>query len=378
MINDTKLTSRTIFCKNAYNIKTEKKETIMHIERHMFPGNNTSRGFFSNYPYIMPHSTAERIYIMKGGPGVGKSTFMRKIAQKAALLDLDIEFMHCSSDPDSLDAVVFPQKKVVILDGTSPHTVDAKYPGAVDEILNLGDCWDAKGLKEKKLEIMNLSNEVSRIFVRAYRYLNAAARIYENLEEIYTMAADKTRINIIAAEIIDQYFKDDPVKGKDGYQRRLFATAITPDGLNTSKKIVLKGNPGTGTEKILTKVLEAAQSRGFDTETFYCALFPEKLEHIVIAEKDLSITTSNKYHPVTADGFGSYNLDQDCNKEILKAYEDYLQYNRLEFEELLNRAIYTLNTEKAYHDRLEKIYVDNMDFNKVNKHVEELIQEIFG
>lgn len=357
----------------------------MHIERHMFPGNNTSRGFYSYYPYIMPHSKAERIYIIKGGPGVGKSTLMSKVAQKAALLDFNIEFMHCSSDPDSLDAVVFPQQKTLIVDGTSPHIIDPVYPGAVDEIINLGDCWNPKGLQDRKSEIMSLSNEVSRIFIRAYRYLNAAAKIYENLEEIYGLAADKTQVNTIAAEIIDLYFKDDPIIGKEGYQRRLFATAITPDGLRshlssvlqTSKKIILKGNPGTGIEKILAKVLDAAQSRGFDTEAFYCALFPDKLEHIVIQGKDLSITTSNKYHPVPTEGFSSYNPDQYCNKEVLKAYEDFLDYNRLEFEGLLNRAIYTLNTEKSYHDRLEKIYIANMNFDLVNKHVEDLTREIF-
>jgi MoxR-like ATPase len=88
----------------------------MHTERHMFPGNNTSRGFYSYYPYIVPYSAAEHIYILKGGPGVGKSTFMRRIAEKAALLDFDIEFMHCSSDPDSLDAVFIPQKIMEGLD----------------------------------------------------------------------------------------------------------------------------------------------------------------------------------------------------------------------------------------------------------------------
>jgi hypothetical protein len=358
----------------------------MHTERHMFPGNNTSRGFYSYYPYIVPYSAAEHIYILKGGPGVGKSTFMRRIAEKAALLDFDIEFMHCSSDPDSLDAVFIPQKKVLVVDGTAPHVIDPKFPGAIDEIINLGDCWNQEGLKEKRAEIVSLSVEVSRIFARAYRYLNAAARIYENLEEIYSLASDKNRINLIGAEIIDTYFKDDPMTEKEGSLRRLFATAITPDGLrdylpsalNTSRKIILKGSPGTGTEKILAKVLEDAVSRGYDTEAFYCALFPEKLEHIVIRDKDLSIATSNKYHTVPTEGFGSYDLDPYLNKDIIKAYDDYLQYNRLEFEGLLHRAIYTLSTEKIYHDRLERIYVDNMDFEKRNAYADRVIEKVFG
>ena len=44
--------------------------------RHMFPGGNTSQGFFSYYDYILGQEEANRIICIKGGPGVGKSTFM--------------------------------------------------------------------------------------------------------------------------------------------------------------------------------------------------------------------------------------------------------------------------------------------------------------
>ena len=37
--------------------------------RHMFPGGNTPLGFYSFYDYILPQKQAERIIIIKGGPG---------------------------------------------------------------------------------------------------------------------------------------------------------------------------------------------------------------------------------------------------------------------------------------------------------------------
>jgi len=105
--------------------------------RHMFAGGNTSKGFFSYYDYVLPQEKAERIFILKGGPGVGKSTFMKKIAEGLCSEGCDMEYMHCSSDPGSLDGVVFPKKGVAIIDGTAPHIVDPKNPGAVDEIIHL-------------------------------------------------------------------------------------------------------------------------------------------------------------------------------------------------------------------------------------------------
>lgn len=89
--------------------------------RHMFPGGNTSQGFFSYYDYILSQDEATRIICIKGGPGVGKSTFMKKIGEEMQERGYNVEFMHCSSDNNSLDGVVIPAIKVALLDGTAPH-----------------------------------------------------------------------------------------------------------------------------------------------------------------------------------------------------------------------------------------------------------------
>ncbi len=89
--------------------------------RHMFPGGNTSQGFFSYYDYILRQEEATRIICIKGGPGVGKSTFMKKIGEEMQDRGYEVEYMHCSSDNYSLDGVVIPTIKVALLDGTAPH-----------------------------------------------------------------------------------------------------------------------------------------------------------------------------------------------------------------------------------------------------------------
>ena len=44
-----------------------------------------------------------QMYLIKSGPGCGKSTMMRKIAEASPL---PVQRIHCSSDPDSLDGVI--------------------------------------------------------------------------------------------------------------------------------------------------------------------------------------------------------------------------------------------------------------------------------
>lgn len=90
----------------------------------VFPGGNTCRGFYSFYDYIIG-SEAARIFVIKGGPGVGKSSFMRFIANEFVENGYDVELHHCSSDNNSLDGVVIPAAKVALIDGTAPQRAES-------------------------------------------------------------------------------------------------------------------------------------------------------------------------------------------------------------------------------------------------------------
>ena len=78
---------------------------------HLFPGGNTIQGFFNYYQSILSDSGLEKIYTIKGGPGVGKSTFMKDIAKHFESLGESVEYYHCSSDPDSLDGILLKERK---------------------------------------------------------------------------------------------------------------------------------------------------------------------------------------------------------------------------------------------------------------------------
>ena len=88
-----------------------------------FLGANSPAGFYSLYDHLLPPEQARAIYILKGGPGCGKSTLMRKIGVWAEEAGLETEYILCSGDPDSLDALILPSKAVAIVDGTAPHVV---------------------------------------------------------------------------------------------------------------------------------------------------------------------------------------------------------------------------------------------------------------
>ena len=180
------------------------------------------------------------------------------------------------------------------------------------------------------------------------------------------------KANVIISETVDRVFEGIGISEIEGKQRHLFASAITPEGLvnylssliTTQERIVLKGNPGTGTERLIERIRSAAIERGLYTESFYCALNPIRLEHLIIPELDVSITTSNEFHNADVKPTLEIDFNEFLDQDMLNKYKEETKFNRKEFETLLNRAIKTIQQAKEKHDELESFYVPNMNLAK--------------
>lgn len=88
--------------------------------RRIFPGGNTSQGFYSLHDNIISLDR-NMLYILKGMPGGGKSSLMNNIGERMSEKGFSIEYHHCPSDPESIDGIVIEELRIGIVDGTPPH-----------------------------------------------------------------------------------------------------------------------------------------------------------------------------------------------------------------------------------------------------------------
>ncbi|MCF8011998.1 MAG: hypothetical protein K9L17_12545 [Clostridiales bacterium] len=272
--------------------------------------------------------------------------------------------------------------------GTTPHVVDPKNPGAVDEIVHLGDHWNEEGLVANKKEILAINKEVSRLFKRAYSYLGTAKVFLDEVKSYYrdTGALDVGTLDKKVLELTHRIFENKPRQTDSPRERHLFGTAITPKGTEShldtiikdmDKRYIIYGDDGTGKTTLVRRLTETALMRGYDIEAYHCALDPSLIDHLVIPGLGVAVINAVEphYYPKQKEDISIDTMDF-VNKSIDKKYLFEKNKARELYRVSMDQAIWFISQAKQKHDEMEKYYVPYMDFNAINSRREQIFQRI--
>ncbi len=139
-------------------------------------------------------------YFIKGRPGSGKSTMMKKIASEAKMRGFDTELYYCSFDSNSLDMVVIRELSVCIFDSTQPHELFPSRMG--DEIVDVYALAIEKGTDEKFAIELSKIKSLYSAFIRSGKLnLKQAINQVSELEGIYRPAIDFDKIEKLSDSI---------------------------------------------------------------------------------------------------------------------------------------------------------------------------------
>ena len=337
-----------------------------------FAGGNTRNGFVSLFEECI--SGIPTLFILKGSSGCGKSTLMKKIAKKGETLGFRPELIYCSADPDSLDGVIMRESGFAVVDGTSPHTMDVKYPCARETIINLGQFWDPSKITPHRDEIIRLTDEKSLKYKNAYRALSAAGAMEDIAKTFVTSHLRRKKLDDAVFEFAES------VMGDKGTKKRIFASAFTSKGVFSlpafeNVKIIYK-IAGKASGIFLTSLVQIAKEQG--TEAIVAlsptdgnapeGIFFQKTGVLVTTNTETAFETVEEHRISTTRFLDNAAISQGKTK--LKGFEKISK-------ELLEEAKSQLVLAKEIHNKIEQIYIPAMDFNAMNSFTESLISQIF-
>lgn len=351
-----------------------------------FLGASTPLGFYSLFSQLHNPEDGWKLYIIKGGPGTGKSTLMKKIAAEAVKRGIYHERIYCSSDPSSLDAVILPSLRVSIADGTAPHTIEPQFPGVSEITIDLGSFRNDSLLQKNGEEIIRITRENKLQHKKCMDFLSAARGVYNDTASVVLSSLRMERIHRFSEKLAEARLSS--ASDKEGKLKKRFLSAITPTGFavfretfsDLCENIYVLDDPFGHCSAVILKILsmKATQS-GLDSIICYCPMSPEyRPEHLIIPDLSLGFYTSNRYHPDDFPGAKHIDCKRFLDTDYLSRHKNRIAFNNRSADELLGEAVKKLEKAKDIHDILEKYYAEAMDFDAVAEHSEAIINRIFN
>ena len=342
-----------------------------------FLGACSCEGFVSHYDSLL--QDVKDLTIIKGGSGCGKSTFMKSLGKAANEKGLTVEYILCSSDPDSLDGVLFPQLSLGFVDGTAPHVLEPIICGGSANYLNFGEFYDREAMKPNEARILSLQKKNKAQYALVHSCLGA-------IKELWNCVRQETDAPFYLEETaaIGECLCLSALKPKCGIgsKKRRFLSALTPKGIRVCSttpstlcpKVYVLRDDYLLAPHILSMLEKKALSYGYDCISCYCPWIPQELpSYLLIPELGVSFVSDSRLFPYEGEHFCSIDL----NSSLSSAVQKELSFVHKTIAELTEVITHQLTLAKDLHDQMEALCRPFISFDKVTELTNKTITRLF-
>lgn len=359
--------------------KTSASNTVTRDyteKNHYFAAANTINGFVSYFDELFCRDKVKRLYILKGGPGCGKSTLMKHYGKCAEKKGYSPVYYHCSSDPRSLDGVYIEETETAIVDGTAPHVVDPKYPGVKDFYVDLSCAWNRALLSQKGDRVIELVKQKQKSYEIAYSFLNASGKVNREMKNLAEAFVKKENINHFVSRFMARNVKN---KNKSsGNIMEVITSAVSADGLirlftlENKAQLIYLVKPAKSAEGYLFDALvKEIKKSGVNA---YLAISPEDPRNclgVYFPDDDVSVSLYDEKAETAYRGMGKIvkvvNAERFVDTDGYKECRHKYRFAEKCYQTLLNAALDELSNAGKLHSQIEAIYIPVTDYKKVEE-----------
>ena len=345
-----------------------------------FAASNSTKGFISYYEEVFRNSRINHVWAIKGGPGTGKSRFLQDVSNYAITRGWSDEYIYCSSDPDSLDAVILTKEgrgSIALLDATSPHLFEAICPGAREDIVDLGQFWNSDILSSRRTEIEQLNREKGDAYRRAYRYLNGFGDMRANRDVLAAPYIHQAKIASFAQRLLRDFSKG------DGYSvQPALVHSIGMRGevrldtyFRAAKEIYIVSDCYGAAQYLMMELGKLANQKSQSIRVSHDPVEAEKIDGLFFCDNGIAFVVCPEEecnYPHSTVSMRRF-VDTASMKHVRMALRAIDRISRA----LKAEAIDALEKVREVHFRLEDIYSNAMDFGAKEAFTKSFCQKLF-
>lgn len=346
---------------------------------YVFTSSNTCDGFHSFIPDLV--KPLQRVYILKGAPGSGKSTFIRMLGESLAQRGYEVDFWLSASDPLNPEGLYLPRLDLAVVNGSQGQGLDPHYPGATGEVIVMEQYQDREALRRDGSEIIALIDRLENEGQQVKEILNQAAGTQQDIRRIISRHLQLEKIHSLVDQLEGEWFQEGPA------ERHFYGSSFTAEGTinyvdeisrSCQRRYVMKGVSGSGQAIIIAEIAERARRRGWYLEYYHSGLERENIIMLLIPSQGIALIDAAD----TELNLCPWDVVIDMNEFLDDSYslEQAQEAGELKrtYEILLVKAGESLeNTQKTLLD-LKKIYSASTDFDGIERRREKVLQDILS
>ena len=341
-----------------------------------FLGANSNIDFISYFKQLQEQSDSMQLLILKGGPGSGKSSLMKRIARYGEEKGHKLELIPCASDPHSLDAIIDYSANFAMMDGTAPHIEDPSLPGVLHHIIYTGDLWDTNKLLKKKDTIQKLNQSIAHCHKGGGAYIKSAAALLMENMRYASLYMDKKEAGKFVLEKCKALPKGDAPK-----ERTCLLSAVSVGEVKVfsqtvcalaEKIYIIDDKWGTAADYILKSIKRVALLGSMSIIHCPCSLIPHKTDHIILPDASVAFVTQNSTLKLSHGEI----IDADAFYRSMPLVS-HMEARLSDSLYLLEKAGEMVSDAKLLHDELEAFYIEAMNFDGMDKIFNDIIKRFY-
>lgn len=343
---------------------------VVFMQNAYFLGGASPDGFFSDFPAAQKDKYG---FLLKGGPGTGKSTLMKTVA--AVFADEAVSVYHCASDPRSLDAVVLEERGVYIADATAPHEMSVKLPYVTGELVDMAAALDPMILADERDTILALAEENAAMHTQCRTVLAAAASMQSVSFGIGKTALLQEKLDAFVQRLVKRLMPKG-THGKSAAQGQIWyrqCSALTPMGnlLLLPEEygvVLLQDDYGCAARFLIERFAERLSAAGMSCILSRClTMNGSPAVHLLLPECKLALLNASLLEPLSQSPLMQINLHRFYEADALRKQRSLHRFAMKNGELLQKRAVSLLNDALTVHDALEKPYIAAQDRAKLEE-----------
>lgn len=329
--------------------------------RHYFAEGMTTRGYISLLPNMMP--SWQRVYVLLGGPGTGKSTLIKVIGLELLDRGYNIDFLRSARDPDSMVGFIVPQMELAMLDAIEVSPLRWRAPGVIERFIDFNIFCDEQKLENQRDSIREIESRLQGLQMSLEEELtselglligNKPKKLHLENESISWILGNSAHLIIKKEQTGPWPLAENALKQlQKSVVNPYFLHGLTPQGwLNLAPyfladfdQICLEGDE---TLDALDWVLSEAQQLGQMIEIVLNPLNPDEVIGLVFPERHLAIWHGNP------ENLGDQGLDRPFSHKLIE----------------------TLVSWQTHRSQLKSMYTEAMNFELLDGYREILLNQI--